>query len=232
MRRIMFGLCLMFLAQPAAAEDFRLVLARCNSHVFDQKLMRACGMLATQIQMDPINRAAAYYLRAKAYLNLDKPDYAVADTTQALALLDKPDDTKTANNPVIVRMHAYAVRSTGYAKSGKPDLAAADRAQALALASKAIEVLPSAANYAQRAYVYHLLGDDAQGLPDVMKALEKAPRNAGILETRAEIYENLGNRPAALTDYRAALEIDPNAQHAQEALTRLAAANAEGQKFY
>jgi tetratricopeptide (TPR) repeat protein len=232
MRKILFGLSLLLLTQPAGAEDFYKILARCNSHVFDQKLMRACGMLATQIQMDPVNRAIAYYLRAKAYINLNKADYAITDTTQVLALLERPSGAPANVSAGSLRMRALAVRSTGYNIAGKADLAAADRTQALALATAAIEALPSAANYHERAFIYHLLGDDAHGLPDAMKAWEMTPRNAEILETRGEIYENLGNRTAALADYRAALEADPNDQHAQEALTRIAAAGDAAQKFY
>ncbi len=54
--------------------------------------MRACGMLATQLQLDPINRAAAYDLRARAYLALGQFDYAILDTTSVLALTGKSEN--------------------------------------------------------------------------------------------------------------------------------------------
>jgi predicted RNA polymerase sigma factor len=44
-----------------------------------------------------------------------------------------------------------------------------------------------------------------------------------FFETRAEIFEKLGRRDAAIADYRAALPLDADHQAAMEGLKRLAA---------
>ena len=219
------GLCLVLMAQPSWAADFKTVVKTCNSHLYDLKEMRACGMLATQLSWtDPINHGVAYFLRARAYLNLGKPEYAILDATQTLALLEQeqPSYAKVLISADALRQRAYAVRSTGYAKTDKPDEAAADREKAISLATQAIDSAPIAGNYLNRAYVYQLLGDNADAMKDAMRAWELTPHNADVLEARGEIYENLGDRSSALADYHAALQSDPEQQYAQERLTRLA----------
>ena len=55
-----------------------------------------------------------------------------------------------------------------------------------------------------------------------------APRNAQFLETRAEIFERLGDRDAALADYKSAIAVGPesdeNVKLSREGLKRLGAA--------
>jgi len=191
-------------------------------------------MLATQLsQMDPVNRGIAYFLRARAYLNLGKPEYAIIDAGQTLALLEReqPSYAKISISADSLRPRVYALRSTGYAKTGKTDEAAADREKAISLATQAIDSAPIAGNYLNRAYVYQLLGDNADAMKDAMRAWELTPHNADILEARGEIYENLGDRSSALADYHAALQSDPDQQHAQEGLTRLASGGGTQQLY-
>lgn len=207
MRKALLGLFLFLLAVPASAADIRTVVRQCNSPIYDQKLMRACGMLATQLQLDPVNRAIAYDLRARAYLALGQFDYAITDATQALALLEKPADADIeANDPNMVRVHAYAIRSAGFAKTGQADKAMADRTAALALVSETITRYSSAEGYEQMAFVKHLLGEDADALDAAEKAWAWAPADSGILAIRAEIHEALGHKEAAIEDYRASLK--------------------------
>ena len=66
-------------------------------------------------------------------------------------------------------------------------------------------------------------GEDAKGLPDAEKAVAMAPKNAASMETRAEIYERLGQRDGAIADYRAALVLDNHIQLALDGLKRLGA---------
>jgi Tfp pilus assembly protein PilF len=72
-----------------------------------------------------------------------------------------------------------------------------------------------------------LKGDDAKGLPDAEKAIMMAPNNADSIETRAEIYEKLGQRERAIADYRATLKLasfgSQAVQYAQDGLKRLGA---------
>ncbi|HEV2263527.1 MAG TPA: tetratricopeptide repeat protein [Stellaceae bacterium] len=77
--------------------------------------------------------------------------------------------------------------------------------------------------YNNRAWAYHRKGDDQAGLRDVDMALILAPKNAAVIETRAEIYEKLGKHDQAVADYRAALQLDPKMTQASDGLKRLGA---------
>ena len=68
-------------------------------------------------------------------------------------------------------------------------------------------------------------GDDGKGLTDIEKAVSLAPKNAVPLATRAKLYEVLGRRGDAVSDYRAVLVLDPAHREAKDALTRLGAAS-------
>jgi tetratricopeptide (TPR) repeat protein len=206
MRKILICFILIATAPAAWAVDVATVVRQCNSPVYDQKLMRACGMLATQLQLDPINRAIAYDLRARAYLALGQFDYAILDATQALALLEKPSDPSIkATDQFKVRTHAYAIRSASLAKSGQSDKAIADRAIVLAQLSEMVERYSSAEGYSEMAFAKHVLGEDAEALEAAEKALVWNPTDPEALSTRAEIHEALGHKDAAIEDYRASL---------------------------
>lgn len=76
--------------------------------------------------------------------------------------------------------------------------------------------------YNNRAWAYHVKGEDAKGLPDAEQAVALEPI-ASRLDTRAEIYEKLGRRDQAIADYRAALKLDQNYAAAINGLKRLGA---------
>jgi tetratricopeptide (TPR) repeat protein len=66
-----------------------------------------------------------------------------------------------------------------------------------------IQLKPNdAIGYNNRAWNYHLAGRDAEGLSDANQAVSLAPNDAGTIETRAEIFEKLGQRDKAIVDYR------------------------------
>jgi tetratricopeptide (TPR) repeat protein len=207
MRKILICFILIATARAAWAVDFGTVVRQCNSPVYDQKLMRACGMLATQAQLDPTNRAAAYDLRARAYLALGQFDYAILDTTQALELVDKPRDPGIRGTGQFqLRTHALAIRSAAFAKSGQADKAMADRTTVLAQLSEMVERYSSAEGYAEMAFVKHVLGEEAEALEAAEKAVAWGPTDPGALSIRAEIHEALGHKDAAIEDYRASLK--------------------------
>ena len=68
------------------------------------------------------------------------------------------------------------------------------------------------------------MGEDAKGLPDAAQAVALAPMVPAYLETRAEIHEKLGQRDAAVADYRATLMLNAHQRFAEEGLIRLGAA--------
>ena len=95
--------------------------------------------------------------------------------------------------------------------------------QEIADQTQAITLNPGYASaYNNRAWAYHLNGEDAKGLPDANKGIELAP-TANHFETRAEIYEKLGLSANAITDYRASLKIEPNKADSLAGLKRLGA---------
>lgn len=100
-----------------------------------------------------------------------------------------------------------------------PDLAIAGCTVLIQKPNQTKDVLVFA--YNDRAWAYHKLGKDENGLRDVNMALILEPENAGVIETRAEINEKLGHRDAAIADYRAALKLDPKMIQASGGLKRL-----------
>jgi Tfp pilus assembly protein PilF len=68
---------------------------------------------------------------------------------------------------------------------------------------------------------HHLKGEDAQGLPDAENAVALGSTDPYHYWVRAEIYEKLGRRDAAIADYRMALTFDPKLQTAKDGLKRL-----------
>jgi len=68
-----------------------------------------------------------------------------------------------------------------------------------------------------------LKGQDAKGLPDIEKALTLDANSAVYIETRAEIFEKLGQRERSIADYRAALKLDPTDDASKAGLKRLGA---------
>jgi tetratricopeptide (TPR) repeat protein len=108
----------------------------------------------------------------------------------------------------------YYNRGLSYDIKGLIDLAIVDD-------SRAIGFRPHyAAAYNNRAWAYHGKGEDARGLPDAEKAVAWEPISNN-LETRAEIYEKLGRRDAAIADYQAALKLSPAMPEALAGLKRL-----------
>jgi len=105
--------------------------------------------------------------------------------------------------------------------SPHPDLAIAGCTALIQTPKQTAKLLVFA--YNDRAWAYHALGKDTEGLRDVDMALILAPKNAAIIETRAEIEEKLGKRDPAIADYRAALKLDPKMKEASDGLTRLKA---------
>jgi tetratricopeptide (TPR) repeat protein len=105
--------------------------------------------------------------------------------------------------------------------SPHPDLAIAGCTALIQVPKQTDKLLVFA--YNNRAWAYHALGKDQDGLRDVNMALILAPKNAPVIETRAEIEEKLGKRDQAIADYRAALKLDPKMKEASDGLTRLKA---------
>jgi len=125
---------------------------------------------------------------------------------------------------ILAAVPARAQNEAGPAKqcgSHDPDQAIMGCTQIIQTQHQTKEMLAFA--YNDRAWAYHQLGKDDDALRDVNMALILAPKNAAVIETRAEINEKLGKHDQAVADYRAALDLDPKMKQASDGLKRLGA---------
>ena len=196
MRRFLFVLPLLFLAQPSSAATLREIVWRCNSPTLNDAHIRACTILVDMINLDRNNQAAAFVQRAKGYLARGAKgdlEAVIFDTTHALVF--NPDNAE-----------AYYLLGEAHKKQGLTEQAATEEAKAIEVASKIVEMKP-AAGYSERALLHHLMGEDDKALPDAIKLVELKPESSDALALRGEIQEKLGHRDEAATDFRAALKL-------------------------
>jgi tetratricopeptide (TPR) repeat protein len=66
-----------------------------------------------------------------------------------------------------------------------------------------------------------MMGDNARAIEDYDRAIKLAPDYASAYQNRGAAHEALGNREAAIRDYRAALRLDPKLEEVRAALARL-----------
>jgi tetratricopeptide (TPR) repeat protein len=229
MRKVLIGLVLLLCPLPGWAQ---LVVSGdgierlCDASASDAQRIRACThILQMNVGSVPEYRSFIYVNRARAHLHMGEFDNALADVTHAMAEVGRLVIPLTDPS----RIAALLARGEIYMKMGQVDLGRTDLSQVI---SRQSEVIARDSNnpkslagpYNGRAWAYHLMGEDAQGLPDVMKSLEIEPKRAEALETRAEIYEKLGRRDEAIADYRASLVLDPTVRESKEGLARLGVA--------
>ena len=72
-----------------------------------------------------------------------------------------------------------------------------------------------------RAWAYFRTGRAAQGLTDANIAVTLLPDKDFVWDTRGHINEQLGNRVQAISDYRRALQLNPQAASSRDGLVRL-----------
>lgn len=82
---------------------------------------------------------------------------------------------------------------------------------ALASLTRAIEVKSDdPKSYSARAHVYHRRGQLNEALQDINHIVEKlAPKNASLLNSRPDIYRNLGRLDEAIADWKRSIELSP-----------------------
>ena len=209
MKSILAGVCLTLLASPALAID---AWPACLAPTQDAKALWACNQVLAHGWMPKTTAAATYDHRAQIRLALGNTDSAISDATNALNMLpvagkETEQDIKDREWAQEIRAESLAVRSAAYRKSGKSAEADADATQALGMATQLTAANPDGVTYNLRAYVLHMIGRDADALPDAVKAAELYPEDPVAIDTRAVIHEALGRRDDAVADYRAALKL-------------------------
>ena len=193
-------MALALLASPAAADT----LHDCYQTADAQLEVTACETLLAAGGLDAAKLAHVHTGHGVGLANLGRIDEAIAEHTQALALV--PD-------------FAIALGNRASAWNAKGDFAAAiaDLDQAIRLDTN------RSGFYNSRAWALYKLGEFDKALVDAEGALKLSPGKPGILDTRAHIFEALGQRDRAIADYRKVLAADPGAAEAAAGLVRLGA---------
>lgn len=219
MRKTLLIAGLVLLTLPNAASAQQSDKDRCFSDPLDVEQIKACRNLLPLYEF-PDDLAAVHFRRALGYEALGQLDDVIVDTSITLDLL-RAFEKRRGDRIASIRYQALLLRAKTYVAKGKDDLAAADIDRLVTVSADPAVVTPEGTRDNNRAWFYHLIGADAKGLPDVMKALEINPKQPGFIETRAEIYEKLGRREEAVADYRAALAGNPEMKSAKDGLARM-----------
>lgn len=199
MRRILIGLLLILFAFPAASQSKKHVG---NTDKFISP--------ETNISQETLDLLKVDFLgRGNAAFNKGHFREAIADYTKAIMQLSVRADAADI-------AEIYTNRGNAYYRRGRYDKAIADETKAIALSPRT-----ASGAYNMRAWIRLLKGENAKALVDANKAVELAPTDANNLETRAEIFEKLGQREKAIADYRASLKQNPSNKNSQAALKRL-----------
>jgi tetratricopeptide (TPR) repeat protein len=244
MPRVLIGLALLLVAMPAWSPAWAQTrdenAAQCANTDADTRI-KGCTGLINSGQESRENLVISYTNRAIGENKKGLNDKAIADATKAISLDPSYANAyavrgsgyrlKGLNDQAIVEYNkALELKSTAavraiivsdrgkaYDNKGMHDAAIADFSQAIVLKPD------FASGYNSRAWSLHMKGEDAKGLPDIEKALTMSANNAAYIETRAEIFEKLGQRDKAIADYRAALKLDPTDDSSKAGLKRLGA---------
>jgi tetratricopeptide (TPR) repeat protein len=178
-----------------------------------------------------------YTDRAYTYIQLHQNDSAYSDLNKAIALSKSNDEAYSLKAQLdgLEKNYNQASLDTVKAIESNPD-EIGYRYQLsfyyvkLNLYDKAIGVITTilsknptdARALNERAWAYHLKGEDANGLSDAEKSVKIDPKSANSLETLAEIYEKLGRTADARANYQASLAINPDGPEANLGLKRVA----------
>jgi tetratricopeptide (TPR) repeat protein len=158
----------------------------------------------------------------KAPGNLSQAEIAKAGFRLGHALIEKGDldAALPALNDSIAKSpnsEAYNARGIIQHQKGKLDAAIADFTEAIWRDHSNGDA------YNNRAWARYKASQLRDALTDALDAARLAPDKAYVWDTKGHINEALGNRTAAIGDYRRALELDKNATDSAEGLKRLGA---------
>lgn len=129
--------------------------------------------------------------------------------------LDKALEAFSAALALAPTAATYSLRGTVHYDKGAWDKAIADYAEAIRRDPANGEA------FNNRAWTYYRAGRAADALADADMAVRLLAKEAYVWDTRAHIHAKLGNRDAAISDFRAALAIDPNNAASRDGLASL-----------
>ncbi|MBI1213884.1 MAG: tetratricopeptide repeat protein [Alphaproteobacteria bacterium] len=180
---------------PTAAPDSRLSAA-CDSGqgLTPDQWIAACSAVlgGSRAKMD---RAIAFYNRARAHRAKGDNAGALADYTRAIEIL--PDFAI-----------AYQNRGVVYNAMGDRQRAIADYSRAIALQPKL------AVAYNNRGVALSASGNAQAAIQDFTKAIALEPGNPWSYNNRGDAYFRLRNWNAAIADYSRALSLKPDLTYA------------------
>ena len=213
MRTILMALALALTALPAGAQTAEQRDWCYSATATDDQTIDGCTALIQSSQESAATHASAYDNRAFAYNNKGLYDQAIADENAAVTL-----NPNSANE--------YINRGNAYSDKGLYDLAIGDFTRSIALKPDTAGSYGNSGNafaYNDRAVAYIGKGDYNLAIADATQAIALKPDYANAYTNRGNAYEKQGLRDQAISDYHAALRIDPNASRASEGLKRLGA---------
>jgi tetratricopeptide (TPR) repeat protein len=169
------------------------------------------------IQRNP-NLYPAYIDRGIAYAHQGNNAAAIADFTKAIDLAKShgsgnyadslsEDDLGDHHASAVIIYPAYAGRAEVYENTGQYTLAVADYSSAIAQNTPTAKVKGQL--YNGRCWARARQGDLPAALQDCNQALALAPNEPEILDSRGFVYLKMGKYDLSMTDYHAALAMDP-----------------------
>ena len=184
--------------QPNSAEAY-LQLAR--THFAMGKTADAEKSLVRSLELEPNNLARLEYL-VRYYVEVKQPEKAI-QRINAVAEIDK-------------KAQHYRLLAAVYAGMGKV-------AEAEVNYKKAIEKDPKSTADEDLANLYVQTAKFPEALQKLNEVTAKNPANAKAYATKGMIYESQGKMEDAKTNYRKALELDPNSDVAANNLSYMLA---------
>ena len=166
-------------------------------------IVQACEALIAYNVTSGSQLAMVHLKLGRAQRQNEKVDDAIQSYTEAIRLSPSAE--------------VYNDRGIAYFDKQSWELAIDDYTEAIKLDPKFGEALNN------RAWTLLKVGRTNAALMDANKAVELLPDKAYAWDTRGHIAEALNNRTQAISDYRKALQLDPQSDGAREALKTLGA---------
>ena len=173
------------------AKDADAYYLRATAYYKNQDAFHGIQDYTQAIQLNP-KYFEAYYFRGYAYYEYGHFDEAIQDFSAAIKI--KPDDPRP-----------FKSRGDAYVQNGDYEHAIPDFTSAITLKPE------DASLYASRCWARAIFNQLPDALDDCNKSLQIIPNsNTAALDSRGFTYLKMKNYDAAITDYKAALVLDPN----------------------